>query len=113
MIRASGAVYARRAKARSAPSPSQSAYRAQGEIRMNAIWRQRIVPGVSAVALALSTGLAIAAGNDKEEGGVFHARLTGFQEVPSVSTAARGEFKGKLDPRTGVIDYEFSYEGLQ
>ena len=80
---------------------------------MSAVWCQRIVPAISAAALALAAGVTVAAGNDKEEGGTFHARLTGFQEVPSVSTVARGEFKGKLDPRTGFIDYEFSYEGLQ
>src|SRR5262245_65929639 len=80
---------------------------------MNAIRRQRIVFGMSAALLAAGTGIAFAADNEKEEGGTFHARLTGYQEVPSVSTVARGEFKGKLDPRTGVIDYEFSYEGLQ
>ena len=80
---------------------------------MSAIWRERVALGISAAVLAVGAGMASAAGNDKEEGGVFHARLTGYQEVPSVSPGARGEFKGKIDPRTGVIDYEFSYEGLQ
>ena len=77
---------------------------------MNALSRQSIVSGISALALALSAGLACA---DKDDNTTFTARLSGFQEVPSVSTVARGEFKGKLDPRTGVIDYEFAYEGLQ
>jgi hypothetical protein len=60
--------------------------------------------------MALAAGVAIA---DNGAARTIHARLTGYQEVPSVSTAARGEFKGKIDRRAGVIDYRFSYEGLQ
>jgi hypothetical protein len=77
---------------------------------MNSTLVKRVLPGVSAVALALCAGVAIADNGDSR---TIHARLTGYQEVPSVSTAARGEFKGKIDRRTGVIDYRFSYEGLQ
>jgi hypothetical protein len=41
-----------------------------------------------------------------------HARLTGFQEVPAVSTAASGEFRAKIG-KGGVINFELSYEGLE
>jgi hypothetical protein len=42
-----------------------------------------------------------------------HARLTGVQEVPSVSTVARGEFRAKISKDEQSIDYELTYEGLQ
>ena len=80
---------------------------------MNAVWCKRIVPGISATILALSTGMIFAASNDKDDNRTFHARLTGYQEVPAVSTTARGEFKAKIDPVTGVVDYELTYDGLQ
>ena len=77
---------------------------------MSAIWCQRVIPSLSAAFLMVSAGLALA---DREQGGIFYARLTGFQEAPSsISSPGRGEFKGRIDPRTGVIDYEFSYEGM-
>jgi hypothetical protein len=41
------------------------------------------------------------------------ATLTGFQEVPAVSSPARGEFRGKISDDEQSVDYELSYEGLQ
>jgi hypothetical protein len=38
--------------------------------------------------------------------------LTGYQEVPPVSSAASGRFKAKIDDKTGTIDYELSYADL-
>lgn len=73
---------------------------------------RHIVPCAAALALAFSAGTAFADG-DKEDSRAIHARLTGYQEVPTVSTVARGEFKGKIDKRTGMIDYELSYDGLE
>jgi hypothetical protein len=43
----------------------------------------------------------------------IEARLTGFQEVPSVSTPARGRFRGQISKDEQFIDYELRYEGLQ
>jgi hypothetical protein len=50
--------------------------------------------------------------------GVAHAehigaRLTGYQEVPSVSTVASGEFRGFISRNDDSIDYELTYSGLQ
>jgi hypothetical protein len=42
----------------------------------------------------------------------IHAKLMGFQEVPAVSTAARGELRATINPDDS-IDYELRYEGLQ
>jgi hypothetical protein len=42
----------------------------------------------------------------------LHAQLTGYQEVPSVSTPASGEFEAKISRDEGLIEYELSYSGL-
>lgn len=39
--------------------------------------------------------------------------LRGFEEVPSVSSRANGQFRAFIDSRNGVIAYRLSYEGLQ
>lgn len=39
--------------------------------------------------------------------------LRGFEEVPAVSSVARGEFRAKIAPGDGQIAYELSYSGLQ
>jgi CHRD domain-containing protein len=46
------------------------------------------------------------------EGGTFKADLIGYQEVPSISTAATGEFRAKVGPGP-VIDYTLSYSNIQ
>jgi hypothetical protein len=43
----------------------------------------------------------------------LHTKLIGFQEVPSVSTPARGEFRVKISKDEDSIEYELTYEGLQ
>lgn len=39
--------------------------------------------------------------------------LRGYEEVPSVSTAARGQFRAFIDDRAGQIRYQLSYDALQ
>lgn len=46
------------------------------------------------------------------EAGTFKAVLTGYQEVPSISTAATGEFQAKAGPGP-VIGYTLSYSNIQ
>jgi len=41
------------------------------------------------------------------------ARLSGYQEVPSISTVASGRFKASIDDQSGSIHYELSYSGLE
>jgi hypothetical protein len=43
----------------------------------------------------------------------IQADLTGYEEVPSVSTVARGEFRAQVDRNDQFIDYELTYSGLQ
>ena len=43
----------------------------------------------------------------------IRATLIGYEEVPSVSTVASGEFRAKISPDDSSIDYELTYSGLQ
>jgi hypothetical protein len=63
------------------------------------------------IALAGLLGMTAAPGLARAE--FLHANLTGFQEVPSVSTPARGEFRARINKDEDSIDYELTYEGLQ
>jgi CHRD domain len=45
-------------------------------------------------------------------GGTFRARLTGYEEVPSISTEADGSFRARIRPGP-VIRYRLSYEDIQ
>ena len=44
-----------------------------------------------------------------------HARayLSGYQEVPTLSTPGEGRFKARIDRRNQAIHYELSYEALE
>ena len=63
-----------------------------------------VLVAVSAAALAASTA---ARSED------IRARLTGFQEVPSVSTVAKAEFEGTISRDDKFIDWEMTFDGLQ
>ena len=43
----------------------------------------------------------------------LRARLSGYQEVPAVSTEGSGEFRGRIDPRDTEMAYDLSYSGLR
>jgi len=61
------------------------------------------------VLIAVSAALAASTAARSED---IRARLIGYQEVPSVSTPARGEFEGKISRDDGLIEYELSFSGL-
>ena len=61
--------------------------------------------------LIVIPAVAGAAKGDRPER--IHAGLTGYEEVPSVSTVARGRFDATLDAGEEAIDYELSFSGLQ
>ena len=41
-----------------------------------------------------------------------HVQLTGYEEVPALSSAASGRFRAFIDDAAGTIRYELSYSGL-
>jgi hypothetical protein len=66
--------------------------------------------GVAALALALCSAVSSQA-RDRDE--IYVVPLRGFEEVPAVSSAARGLFKARIDEAAGTITYELRYETLQ
>ena len=61
---------------------------------------------ITAVLLAAFTASTAARSEE------ISARLTGYQEVPSVSTPAKGEFVAKISRDDGLIEYELTYGNL-
>jgi len=53
---------------------------------------------------------AFADDDDERE---LEAKLSGFQEVPAISTNGSGKFKGKINEAGTSISYELSYSNLQ
>jgi hypothetical protein len=60
--------------------------------------------------LALPSSPALA--DDDRERRNFKATLTGYQEVPALSSPGSGRFRAKLT-RDGTIEYRLTYSGLQ
>jgi hypothetical protein len=63
--------------------------------------------------IAIALALAAAAPIVLADGDKIRARLIGYSEVPSVSSAARGDFEARISRDEQFIDYELSYRGLQ
>jgi hypothetical protein len=62
-------------------------------------------------AIILLLVIAMAPTQAAKSGG-FKADLTGYQEVPAISTAATGEFRASIGPGP-VIEYTLSYTNIQ
>jgi hypothetical protein len=64
--------------------------------------------------LALLAGLALAFPVAASHGNSFvHATLTGYQEVPAVSTQADGIFEARISSDGSSVEWALVYEGLQ
>lgn len=75
---------------------------------------KNIAPAAFAIALVLLVGgNAYSDDKNKNSESRLHARLHGFQEVPSVSTLATGEFRAIISKDEQSINYELSYQDLQ
>jgi hypothetical protein len=61
-----------------------------------------------AVTSLLNAGSGVWAHDDK-----VRAKLSGFQEVPVVSTVGSGEFRALISGDEQRIDWELTYEGMQ
>lgn len=62
--------------------------------------------------LAIATAIAAGFGVTMASAENIGTRLVGYQEVPSVSTPASGEFTARISRDDGLIEYELSYSGL-
>jgi len=68
--------------------------------------------GLIAVTLSMVAGVAADDGDDQGGGNRLQATLVGFNEVPSVSTAASGRFRARISQDEQSIEYTLSYSGL-
>jgi hypothetical protein len=72
---------------------------------------------VALLAALLGTGVlsvgAVAVANDDDGSGRNGARLNGYQEVNSISTAGFGSFRLKINEDEQSVDYVLSYRGLE
>jgi hypothetical protein len=64
------------------------------------------------LSIVAAIGLVFAASSAFAEDKI-RARLTGYQEVPSVSTVAAGRFVAEIARDGASFDYELAYSGLQ
>ncbi|MGH9814316.1 MAG: hypothetical protein ACRD4T_14390, partial [Candidatus Acidiferrales bacterium] len=70
--------------------------------------------------LALSVGVAVALMSlwtapsvDAQGTRTLKANLEPFEEVPSISSVAGGEFRARISGDGSSIQYELSYDGLE
>src|SRR5215211_1548280 len=70
--------------------------------------RLQLTGAVAVLAIVGVVTTSALAGGDRE----LRTRLTGFQEVPAVSTDASGKFQAKLRTSSQEIQYRLSYADL-
>jgi len=70
--------------------------------------RVKLAIGVAVIG-AVATGTAAVAGDH----GRLHTSLTGYEEVPALSTNADGSFKATIARGGEAIDYELRYEDIE
>ena len=74
---------------------------------MNA--RVKLVVGVGAlIAVGVAGAMALAQGSND-----FKERLTGYQEVPALSTSGHGTFRASIRNHGTAINYKLTYAGLE
>jgi hypothetical protein len=73
---------------------------------MKRLWRHR----VGMVALM---GLCVAVAFGDSDAKRIRARLRGFNEVPSISTVASGDFEAKINREETELSYDLEYSGLE
>jgi CHRD domain len=66
---------------------------------------------IGALLLVFGAGsYAVAHGNSSQ---IKSKRMTGYQEVPALSSVAEGEFKARIDDSADEIHYELTYGDLE
>jgi hypothetical protein len=78
--------------------------------------RNRLSKTVLAGVAVLFGASSLMAGDDESRDRTkftVSARLIGFQEVPAVSTVARGSFTALVDTAANTITYRLRYDGLE
>jgi hypothetical protein len=73
--------------------------------------KQRFVAASALLAMGLLGIALVAFGQGKHRS--FSASLSGYEEVPAVSSAGYGRFHAKLDPSETSLTYELTYSDLE
>lgn len=75
--------------------------------------RKYFISAALAAAMALVVGTFVSASDDDSSSRHAKARLSGFEENPSISTTGTGTLDLRIDETAQTIEYELSYEGLE
>jgi hypothetical protein len=68
---------------------------------------------VSGALLVALVGGGLAVAKDGKGSANARALLSGYQETPSISTVAKGEFRAKIDKASSTITYTLRYAGIE
>jgi len=74
-----------------------------------------LVGAIISTALLGALPVSTVQADDDDDNGKrnFRVRLNPFQEVPSVSSVAKGEFRLRISESGDAMDYQLSYSGLE
>ena len=70
--------------------------------------RLKLAIGVAVVGVAATTAAAVAGDRAK-----LRTSLSGYEEVPAVSTTGGGEFRAAIDRDSDIIQYQITYGALE
>ena len=73
---------------------------------MKNVWRRRVM-------MTALMGLCVAVGYGDGGPRRIRARLRGFNEVPSISTTASGDFDARINREETELSYDLEYSGLE
>jgi CHRD domain len=71
--------------------------------------RLQLVLAIGVASLLAAVGVAVATNRGSE----FREHLTGYEEVPTLSTPANGEFKARVSRFSERIEYRLSYRDFE
>jgi hypothetical protein len=74
--------------------------------------RSLFVATAIAASVLASTPVSLKADDDHHRDRFVFATLRGANEVPSISTTAKGTFSAKIDDQAGTIEYKLTYSDL-
>src|SRR5262245_38104635 len=86
------------------------------EPERRSVMRRTGILAVTGAAFALGTifsGSAAADSNQDNERKKFRADLTGFEEIPTLSSPGTGKFEARLSQDGQSVDYELEYQDLE
>jgi hypothetical protein len=67
---------------------------------------------ITLILLLVGLLVVVVAATTAQSGGAFRANLTGYEEVPAISTVGGGSFRARVAGDGMTIDYTLNYAGL-